>query len=145
MREAIEEANKAVLTDEVPVGCVIVYNGEIIARGHNDREESQQTIAHAEIRAITKANEKIGSWRLEDCDLYVTLEPCIMCLGTMINARIKNVYYGAPDLKINAYASIIKPKENDFNHSINVVGGILEDECENMLKKFFIQLREKRK
>src|SRR5690554_3571076 len=115
MQEAIKEANKAVLIDEVPVGCVIVYDGEVIARGHNDREESQQTIAHAEIRAITQANEKIGSWRLEDCDLYVTLEPCLMCLGAMIHARIKNVYYGAPDLKINAYTSIIKPKENDFN------------------------------
>ena|SRR5690554_4984618 len=144
MREALIEAEKALLINEVPVGCVIVCNNEIIGRGYNDRESSNEAIGHAEIRAINNASKIINSWRLEDCDLYVTLEPCVMCLGAMIQARIKNVYYAASDLKIKPFTSIIEPHINSFDHKMNVYEGILKKDAEILLKKFFINLRKEK-
>ena len=143
MRAALAEAKKAYLLDEVPVGCVIVLNGKIIARGHNTRELNQSVLGHAEINAIKKANKKVGSWRLEDCDMYVTLEPCPMCSGAIIQSRIKNLYYGAADLKTGACGSVINLFENPFNHKVNVCGSMLEDECSRIIKDFFKELRQK--
>lgn len=143
MKEALKEALKAKNKDEVPIGCVIVYNSKIIARGHNLRETKQQSINHAEIIAIQKACKKIGSWRLEDCDLYVTLEPCCMCAGAILQSRIKNVIYGAKDPKGGSIDSILHMYEQKgFNHYPNVISGILETECSQILKDFF---KEKRK
>lgn len=143
MQAAIKEAIKAKNKDEVPIGCVIVYNDKIIARGHNLRETKQQSINHAEIVAIQKACKKIGSWRLEDCDLYVTLEPCCMCAGAILQSRIKNVVYGAKDPKGGSIDSTLHMYEQKgFNHYPNVISGILEEECSQLLKDFF---KEKRK
>lgn len=143
MRAAIAEAKKARNIDEVPVGCVIVYNNKIIARGHNTREKDQSVLGHAEINAIKKASKKIGSWRLEDCDIYVTLEPCSMCSGAIIQSRIKNLYYGAKDPKTGAAGSVLNLFSYTFNHKVNVVGGILEVECSRIIKDFFKELRQK--
>ena len=143
MKEALKEALKAKNKDEVPIGCVIVYNSKIIARGHNLRETKQQSINHAEIIAIQKACKKIGSWRLEDCDLYVTLEPCCMCAGAILQSRIKNVIYGAKDPKGGSiYSTLHMYEQKGFNHYPNVISGILETECSQILKDFF---KEKRK
>lgn len=138
MREAIKEAKKAELIDEVPIGAIIVHEHKIIARAHNLRESKQQATAHAEIIAIEKACSKIGSWRLENCDLYVTLEPCPMCAGAILQSRIRTVYYGAADSKggstgscFNLYAIA------GFNHYPQVVGDILKDDCADLLKCFF--------
>lgn len=143
MREALKEAKKAYLLGEVPVGAVIVYENKIIARGHNTREIKQSVLGHAEINAIQKASKKIGSWRLEDCDIYVTLEPCPMCSGAIIQSRIKNLYYGATDPKTGACGSVLNLFENPFNHKVNVIGGVLEDECSRIIKDFFKELRQK--
>ena len=143
MKEALKEAKKAYLLGEVPVGAVIVYEGKIIARGHNTREIKQTVLGHAEINAIQKASKKIGSWRLEDCDIYVTLEPCAMCSGAIIQSRIKNLYFGAYDLKTGVCGSVLNLFEYPFNHKVNVVGGVLEDECSRILKDFFKELRQK--
>ena len=143
MKAALAEAKKAYLIDEVPVGAVIVYNNKIIARGHNTREKEQSVLGHAEINAIRKASKKIGSWRLEDCDIYVTLEPCSMCSGAIIQSRIKNLYYGASDPKTGACGSVLNLFENDFNHKVNVTGGIMENECSQIIKDFFKTLRQK--
>lgn len=143
MREALKEAKKAYLLGEVPVGAVIVYDNKIIARGHNTREIKQSVLGHAEINAIQKASKKIGSWRLEDCDIYVTLEPCPMCSGAIIQSRIKNLYYGATDSKTGACGSVLNLFENPFNHKVNVIGGVLEDECSRIIKDFFKELRQK--
>ena len=143
MRAALKEAEKAYKLDEVPVGAVIVYDGKIIARGHNTREIKQSVLGHAEINAISKACKKIGSWRLEDCDMYVTLEPCSMCSGAIIQSRIKNLYFGASDLKTGAAGSVLNLFEYPFNHKVNVVGGILKDECSQIIKDFFKELRQK--
>ena len=143
MREALKEAKKAYLLGEVPVGAVIVYDNKIIARGHNTREIKQSVLGHAEINAIQKASKKIGSWRLEDCDIYVTLEPCPMCSGAIIQSRIKNLYYGATDPKTGACGSVLNLFENPFNHKVNVIGGVLEDECSRIIKDFFKELRQK--
>ena len=130
MREALKEAKKALKKDEVPIGCVIVHQGKIIARGHNLRESKQQSIAHAEIMAIQKACKKIGSWRLEECDLYVTLEPCPMCAGAILQSRIVNVYYGASDFKGGSIESNFEMyKIKGFNHYPNTKGGNLKEEC----------------
>lgn len=143
MLAALKEADKAEQLDEVPVGCVIVKNNKIIARGYNKRETSLLSNAHAEVIAITKANKKFHSWRLEDCDLYVTVEPCIMCAGTIIQARIKNVYYGAKDFKGGAFGSSINILEaTNINHHPNVVGGILEKECSNKISQYFQKKRK---
>ena len=143
MKEALKEAKKAYLLGEVPVGAVIVYEGKIIARGHNTREIKQTVLGHAEINAIQKASKKIGSWRLEDCDIYVTLEPCAMCSGAIIQSRIKNLYFGAYDLKTGVCGSVLNLFEYPFNHKVNVVGGVLEEECSRILKDFFKELRQK--
>ena len=143
MKAAITEAKKARDIDEVPVGAVVVYNNKIIARGHNTREKDQSVLGHAEINAIKKASKKIGSWRLEDCDIYVTLEPCSMCSGAIIQSRIKNLYYGAKDLKTGAAGSVLDLFSYTFNHKVNVVGGILEEECSRIIKDFFKELRQK--
>lgn len=144
MREAIKEAKKAELIDEVPIGCVIVRDDKVIARGHNVRETKKTPLGHAEIIAIDKASKKLDKWRLEDCDIYVTIEPCIMCAGAIIQSRIRNVYYGAKDLKGGAFGSSIDVLEaNNINHHPNVVSGILEEECSNIISQYFKRKREK--
>ena len=146
MQEAIKEAKKALKKDEVPIGCVIVKDNVIIARGYNLRETKQQSIAHAEVVAIQKACKKLGTWRLEECDLYVTLEPCAMCSGVILQSRIKNVFYGAKDLKGGCIESCMKMYEcKGFNHYPSTKGGILEFECANLLKDFFKQKRIQKK
>ncbi|MCR5307789.1 MAG: nucleoside deaminase [bacterium] len=141
MKSAYNEATKAFLKDEIPVGCVIVKDGKIIARAHNLRESTQLVTHHAEILAITKANKKLNSWRLDDCDIYVTLEPCPMCFSAIIQARFKNLYFGAYDKKAGACGSIINLSDYKFNHSVNVVGGIMEDDCSKLISEFFKTLR----
>ena len=146
MKLALKEARKALLLDEVPIGCVIVKNGKVISRGFNHRENKQMVISHAEMEAIQKANKKLGSWRLVDCDIYVTLEPCIMCLGAIIQARFANVYYGAKDLKGGAIESSINVLEaKNINHHPNVEGGILQEECSKLLSDYFRSKRENNK
>ncbi len=142
MEQAIIEANRAFLQGEVPVGAVIVYKNNIISRAHNLREKSNQAIAHAEILVIQEACAKLNTWRLDNCDLYVTLEPCPMCAGAIINARIKSVYFGAYDAKGGACGSVTDLfKPGTFNHSPQVYSGIMEDDCEKLLKEFFSKLR----
>lgn len=145
MLKALKEADKAAALLEVPVGCVIVLNNKVIAAAHNLRETKQKTTAHAEILAIEKACKKLGSWRLEGCDMYVTLEPCSMCSGAIIQARIKNLYFGAKDLKTGACGSVFNIHNYPFNHQVQVKGGILEEECSKKLKEFFKSLRNSQK
>ena len=146
MREAIREAKQAEILDEVPIGAVVVHDGQIIGRGHNMREKFQDVTYHAEMLAIMEACTTLGSWRLEDCDLYVTLEPCIMCSGAIVNARIKNVYYGATDPKAGAVDSLYHLlNDSRLNHQVTVHRGLLGDECSRMLKDFFRAIRKKRK
>lgn len=146
MREAIKEAKKAWAKEEVPIGCVIVLNGEIIARAHNLRESKQLPTAHAEILAIEEACRKTGSWRLEGAELYVTLEPCPMCAGAIIMSRIKRVVYGASDPKGGCAGTFMNLLEDErFNHQSEVAPGVLVDECGRLLTDFFQQLRQKRK
>ena len=143
MKEAIKEAKKAQLIDEVPIGCVIVKDDKIIARGHNQRETKQSPIGHAEIIAINKASKKLKSWRLEGCDIYVTLEPCIMCSGAIIQSRINKVYYGASDPKGGALGSSINVLEaNNINHHPKVVSGILQEECSSIITNYFKAKRQ---
>lgn len=142
MTEAIKEAWKAFNDGEVPVGAVIVRDGVLIARTHNLREADQNATAHAELLAIQTACKKVNSWRLEDCDLYVTLEPCPMCAGAIINSRIRTVYFGAYDQKGGACGSVTDLlKKGLFNHAPVVYAGIMEDACEEPLKEFFKMLR----
>lgn len=146
MECALAYAIKAQKKDEVPVGAVIVYKDKIIATGYNKRENKQNALLHAEVVAINKACKKLKSWRLDECDMYVTLEPCPMCAGAIINSRIKNVYFGAYDPKSGACGSVVNLLENKtFNHNPNVVGGILEAECSTILTEFFKQKRENKK
>lgn len=146
MKEAIKQAKKAESIDEVPIGAVIVHNDKIIARAHNLRESKQNSIAHAEVIAIQKACKKLGSWRLENCTLYVTLEPCPMCSGAILQSRIKRVVYGATDPKGGCIESCMKMYEiNGFNHYPDVTSGILKDECSELLKNFFKKKRETKK
>lgn len=142
MREALGEAKKASEVGEVPIGAVIVKDGKIIARGHNLREKTQSVLAHAELIAIKKAEKKIGSWRLEDCTLYVTIEPCPMCAGAIIQSRIKRVVYGAKEPKFGAHRSIVSLFDQPFNHHVEVESGVLEKESCELLKTFFRALRE---
>lgn len=145
MVEAIKEAKKAELIDEVPIGCVIVKDDKIIARGHNLRESKQCSTAHAEIIAIEKACRKLKSWRLEGCSLYVTLEPCPMCSGAILQSRIEHVVYGAKDPKGGCMESCMNMYEvKGFNHYPDVIGGVLEDECGALLKTFFKRKREEK-
>ncbi len=143
MKLAILEAKLAADKGEVPVGAVIVKNGEVIAKGHNLREEKQNALSHAEIEAINLACKKLGTWRLDDCELYVTLEPCPMCTGAIINARIKTVIFGAYDSKMGCMDSVINLCDYPFNHRPEIYGGIMEDDCLNILQNFFKNLREK--
>ena len=144
MKEAIKEAKKSLLTNDVPVGCVIVHENKIISRGHNIREAKQQSLAHAEIVAINKACKKLNSWRLEDCTMYITLEPCIMCSGAIIQARIPKVIYGAYDLRFGAHKSLVNIFDVKFNHNVDISGGLLEEECSTLIKDFFKELRNKK-
>ena len=145
MRAALELAREADADGEVPVGCVIVRQGEVIAWGRNRREEKQATASHAEMEAIAMANEKLGSWRLDDCALYVTLEPCPMCAGAIINARIPRVYYGARDAVMGACGGVTNLFMEDFPARPALVGGILREECQQILTAFFRRLREREK
>ena len=137
MQVALKEAKKAYKKLEIPVGAVIVKNGEIIAKAHNIKEEKKDTTKHAEIIAIQKASKKLESWRLNDCELYVTLEPCPMCAGAIIQSRIKKVYIGTLDEKTGACGSVLNLfKDYKFNHNVEVEYGILKNECEEILKNF---------
>jgi len=145
MAAAIKEAGKAKALGEIPVGAVIVRDGKIIARGYNLKEKSQHAADHAEMIAINKANKKLHSWRLEGCDMYVTLEPCPMCAGAVIQARIKNLYFGAYDKKAGACGSVIDVfSDGKWNHETMVYAGLLENECSNILSGFFKEIREKK-
>ena len=142
MQEAIEEAKKARERREVPIGAVIVHDGKIIARGYNVRETTQTTLSHAELVAMKRANEVIGSWRLEDCTLYVTLEPCPMCAGAIVQSRMKRVMFGAFDPKAGACGSIMNLlDDNRLNHQVEYTSGVLEKTCSQLLKNFFKMLR----
>lgn len=146
MQEALKEAKKAYEKLEVPVGAVIVKDGKIISRAHNLKETKTDTTKHAEIIAIQKASRKLNSWRLLDCEMYITLEPCSMCAGAIINSRIKKVYIGAMDEKTGAAGSVLNLfKDYKFNHIVEVQKGILKDQCEDILKSFFKKLRESKK
>lgn len=146
MYQALKEAEKAYNKLEVPVGCVIVKDGKIIARAHNLKETKMDTTKHAEILAIQKASKKLKSWRLIDCEMYVTLEPCPMCAGAIIQSRIKKIYYGTNDLKTGAVGSVLNLFDDyTFNHKVEYQDGILQNECENILKDFFKVLRRNRK
>ena len=143
MKQALKESEKAYRKLEVPVGAVKVKDGKIIARAHNQKETKTDTTKHAEILAIQKASKKLESWRLIDCEMYVTLEPCSMCAGAIINSRIKKVYIGAKDEKTGAVGSVLNLFEDyTFNHKVETETGIMEKECQETLKKFFKELRE---
>ena len=145
MKEALKEAKKAYEKLEVPVGAVIVKNGKIIARAHNLKETKKDTTKHAEILAIEKASKKLNAWRLLDCEMYITLEPCSMCAGAIINSRIKKIYIGALDEKTGAAGSVLNLFDYKFNHKVEVEKGILQKECEKVLKDFFKELRNLKK
>lgn len=146
MKAALKEAKKAYLLNEVPIGCVIVRDGKIIARGYNRRNTDKNTLAHAELTAIRKASKKTGDWRLEECTMYITLEPCQMCAGAIVQARMKEVVIGAMNPKAGCAGSILNLlKMQQFNHQVQVTTGVLGDECAGMLTQFFSELREKKK
>ncbi len=145
MKQAIFQAKKALLYNEVPIGCVIVHDGIIIARGYNKRITDKSTLSHAELNAIKKANKKLGDWRLEDCTMYVTLEPCQMCAGAIVQSRISKVVIGCMNPKAGCAGSILNILDNDnFNHKVLTIKGVLEEECSLMLKDFFRELRKSR-
>jgi len=143
MKRALKEAKKAFNKNEVPVGAVIVYQGKIIAKAHNLREKSRRVTAHAEILAIEKANKKLKSWRLDNCTMYVTIEPCPMCAGAIIQSRIKNLVYGAKEQKSGSHDSVIKLFEQGYTHQVEVSSGIMEQECGGLISDFFKKLRKK--
>ncbi len=146
MREAIRQAKKAYALDEVPIGCVIVHEGKIIGRGYNRRTVDKNTLAHAELSAIRKAGKKLNDWRLDGCTMYVTLEPCQMCAGAIVQARIKRVVVGCMNPKAGCAGSILNLLEvEQFNHQAELTTGVLEEECSGMMKQFFRELREKQK
>jgi len=145
MREALALAKKAFELGEVPVGAVAVWDGKIVGRGMNLRETDKNALRHAEITAIDEACKNLGGWRLWKCDLYVTLEPCPMCAGAIINSRVKRVIYGASDPKAGSCGSLTNLFEMPYNHKPEVVSGVLEEECSALLSEFFAKLREKRK
>lgn len=146
MKAAIREARKAEKLDEVPIGCVIVYEGKIIARGYNRRNTDKNTLAHAELLAIKKASKKLGDWRLEGCTLYVTLEPCQMCAGAIVQARIDKVVIGSMNPKAGCAGSVLNLLQvSAFNHQVELEKGIMENECSTMLSSFFKNLREKKR
>lgn len=142
MKEAIALANEARSVGEVPVGAVIVKDGIVIATGRNMREQKQNALSHAEIEAINNACKALNSWRLDGCEIYVTLEPCPMCAGAIINARIKTLIFGAYDKRMGSIDSIVNLCDMPYNHKVEVYGGIMEDECLNILKEFFKNIRD---
>lgn len=146
MKEAIKQAKKAEKIDEVPIGCVIVYEGRIIARGYNKRNTMKTTLAHAEILAIKKAGKVINDWRLEDCTIYITLEPCQMCAGAIVQARMKRVVIGSRNAKAGCAGSVLNLlQEPRFNHQVELTDGVLEEECSSMLSNYFKCMRERKK
>lgn len=146
MRAAIREAKKAYALEEVPIGCVIVYEDKIIARGYNRRNTDKNTLAHAEMSAIKKASRKLGDWRLEGCTMYITLEPCQMCAGAIVQARIDEVVIGSMNPKAGCAGSVLNLLEVPaFNHQVKIRKGVLEEECAAMLSTFFRELRERKK
>ena len=145
MREALCLAEEAAAEGEVPVGAVVVYRGEIVGTGRNRREKERNALCHAEIEAIDMACRRLHGWRLWQCELYVTLEPCPMCAGAIINARLPVVVYGAPDPKAGSCRSVVRLFDLPYNHRPQVIGGLLEEECAGVLTGFFRALREKRK
>ncbi|MEE1027448.1 MAG: tRNA adenosine(34) deaminase TadA [Agathobacter sp.] len=146
MKAAIKQAQKAYALDEVPIGCVIVQNGKIIARGYNRRNTDKNTLAHAEISAIKKASKKTGDWRLEDCTMYVTLEPCQMCAGAIVQSRMKKVVIASMNPKAGCAGSVINLLQMaQFNHQVEIEVGLLGEECSNMLSTFFRELRARKK
>ena len=145
MKQALKEAEKARIRYETPVGAVISWNGKIIARGHNEKELKNDSTLHAEMTAIKKASKRLGSWRLNECDLYVTLEPCTMCAGAMIQSRIRRLYIGTMDPKAGAAGSVLNVLQvENFNHKVEVEYGLLEKECSYILKNFFWELRARK-
>jgi len=145
MREALKEARKAYKKDETPVGAVIVKDGRIISRGHNEKEQKMDATLHAEMTAIKRASKRLGTWRLNDCDMYVTLEPCTMCSGALIQARVGRLFIGTADPKAGAAGSVINVLEvEEFNHKVEVTYGILQEQCSNILKEFFRELRARK-
>ena len=146
MEEALKQAKKAYEKGEIPVGAVIVKDNKIIARAYNEKEEKKDTTRHAEIIAIQKASKKLNAWRLSDCEMYVTLEPCSMCAGALIQSRIKKVYIGTMDYKTGACGSVLNLlKDFKFNHIVEVENGVMQQECEEILKNFFKELRKSKK
>ena len=146
MGYAITQAKKALVNEDVPIGCVIVYQGKIIARGYNKRNKKKTTLAHAELDAIAKASKVLGDWRLEDCTMYVTLEPCQMCAGAIVQARIPRVVIGCMNPKAGCAGSVLNLLQmQEFNHQVDVVRGVREEECSKMLSDFFRSLRERKK
>ena len=145
MAQALDLAAEAAAAGEVPVGCVIVRDGEIVGRGRNRREERQATASHAEMEAIAQANRRLGTWRLDGCELYVTLEPCPMCAGAILNARIRRVWYGARDAAFGACGGVTNLFMEDFPNRPALVGGILEADCRQVLADFFAGLRDGRR
>lgn len=145
MREALRQARKAYLLNEVPIGCIIVYEDKIIGRGYNRRNTDKSALSHAEIKAIGKASKKMGDWRLEGCTMYVTLEPCQMCAGAIVQARVSRVVIGSMNAKAGCAGSILNILEMpEFNHQVDVTRGVLEAECSIMLSGFFKELRLKK-
>ena len=142
MAQALDLARQAAAAGEVPVGCVIVKDGTVVGRGRNRREEKRSAASHAEMEAIAQANAALGSWRLEDCDLYVTLEPCPMCAGAILNARVPRVWYGARDRVMGACGGVTNLFMEDFSNRPAVTGGILAEECAGVLSSFFENLRQ---
>ena len=146
MKEAIRQARKAEALDEVPIGCVIVYDGRIIARGYNRRNTDKITLSHAELNAIRKASRKLGDWRLEGCTMYITLEPCQMCAGAIVQARVTRVVIGSRNPKAGCAGSVLNLLQMaEFNHQVELTEGVLTEECSNMLSEFFRNLRVRKK
>ncbi|WP_026664555.1 tRNA adenosine(34) deaminase TadA [Butyrivibrio sp. FC2001] len=146
MKAALKQARKAIELGEVPIGCVIVYEGKIIGRGYNRRNTDKSVLCHAEITAIKKACKKMGDWRLEECTLYVTLEPCQMCAGAIVQSRIPRVVMGASSPKAGCGGTVLNILENpEFNHQVDVTRGVLENDCSDILKEFFTELRKRNK
>ena len=146
MKEALRQAKKAYALNEVPIGCVIVYEDKIIARGYNRRNTDHNTLAHAELNAIRKASKKLGDWRLEGCTMYITLEPCQMCAGAIVQARVDQVVIGSMNAKAGCAGSVLNLLHMpEFNHQVEITYGVMEKECSTMLSKFFKDLREQKK
>lgn len=145
MLRAIELAKKAAELDEVPVGAVVVKDGEIVGEGFNRRETGKNALAHAELEAIDNACKRLGGWRLHQCEIYVTLEPCPMCTGAIINSRLKRIVFGAYDPKAGSVGSVVNLCDLPYNHKPEIQGGFMQDECSTLLTEFFAKLRERRK